>query len=111
MKYSIIESVFLGDYKSIVELELFTSSFFFFNGIPHPPPQHSINQALILLFFSRDGSSLVARKILGDQCIKLHFSPIILVIKISGGKKKKTFKAQTEFHLLLPGCCDMVSIL
>jgi len=53
----------------------------------------------------------VAREILWDQCIKLHFSPIILIIKISGGKKMKTFKAQIEFNILVPGCCDMISVL
>lgn len=90
MKYSFIESVFLGDYESLVDLELFTSSFVFFFMAP-PTTQHSINQTLICSFFSRDGSSLVAREILGDQCIKVHFSPIILIIKISGGGKNENF--------------------
>lgn len=67
------------------------------------PPHNCINQTLICSFFQeRDGSSLVTREIVGDQCIKLPFPPMILVIKIYGGKKKKTFKAQIEFHLLVP---------
>ena len=45
----------------------------------------------------------MVREIVGDQCIKLPFPPMILVIKIYGGKKKKkNFKAQIEFHLLVP---------
>lgn len=90
MKYYFIESVFLGDYKSLVDLELFTSSFFFFYGTP-PLPNTVLIKHLFALFFSRDGSSLVAREILGDQCIKVHFSPIILIIKISGGEKNENF--------------------
>lgn len=54
MKYSIIESVFLGDYKSIVDLELFTSRFFFFfNGTPPPPTNTALIKHSFALFFKR----------------------------------------------------------
>ena len=89
MKYSVIESVFLGGYKSTVDLDFQLFFFFFYGTPPRSPTQYYSNTHL--LFFSRDGTSLVAREILWDQCIKLHFSPIILIIKISGGKINGNF--------------------
>lgn len=51
MKYSVIESVFLGGYKSIVDLD-FQLFFCFFFFMAHPPaPRHSITQTLICSFF------------------------------------------------------------
>ena len=73
MKYSIIESVFLGDYKSIVELELFTSSFFFFNGIPHPPPNTALIKHSFCSFFPEMEVHWWQEKYLGISVLNFTF--------------------------------------